>query len=234
MRLFVVGSDPAFPLLQPAREGPWCWRGGVAAERDWDIQDLELAEGGEPDFIEVDCFGLNTGSDGFVVSEHAMGAVERSLAPLGEFLPVRVLGHRYFWFNCLARVDALDRGTTEAEWGLVEGAWGSFRWITTTRRLSFVPERVADAPMLFRIPEYPQGVLFAGRELVDLVEGSNLTGFRFDAVWSSEEGGVEDPPGLGFRGVFERVDDRDRQRRREQAREQLRRRGGSLGGRRTS
>ena len=107
---------------------------------------------------------------------------------------------------------------------MVDGAWGSFSWITTTRRLAFRPSQLKNAPSLFRIPEYPQGVLFGRGELQAIVEAHGLTGFRFDLVWSASEGGVANPAGVGFGDVFEPVPEQDVERRRRLAQEILARR----------
>ena len=37
----------------------------------------------------------------------------------------------------MALVEALDRDKTDADWSTVDGQWGSFSWISTTRRLAF-------------------------------------------------------------------------------------------------
>ncbi len=125
------------------------------------------------------------------------------MAPSGEFWPVDVLGHRYWWFNCLATLDALDADSTDAEWEVVAGDWGAFRWITAPRRLAFQPFRVRAAPAMFRLPEFPQGALFVGDRVEEAIRQGGLTGFRLDLVWSSVDGGVRDPAGFGFAGVFD-------------------------------
>ncbi len=225
MRLYLVRGDLAFSLLQPIPDAGWQWRGGVPAALPWEAPYLIPLGGEDAEFIEADCFSLNTGTDGFIVSEFARAKLDALLSPAGEFLPIRVCGRPYWWFNCLVAVEALDRDQTEADWGLVEGDWGSFRWITSTRRLAFDPARLAAVPAMFRIPEYPQGVLFATRGLEEAVEQNELTGFRFDLIWSSRDGGVSDPPGVGLGGMFDEIARDDSESRRAAARAVLERRG---------
>ena len=205
MRLSLIRSDLAFTLLRAVPEGSWRWRGGVPVAEPWEVPLLVGEEDGQA-FVPVDCFTMNTGSDGLILSEFARSVLDSTLSSIGEFWPVRVQDHSYWWFNCLACVDALDRAGTDADWGLVEGAWGSFRWITTTRRLAFEASAVQLAPAMFRVPEYPQGVLFCGDALSEVVTGHELTGFQFDVVWTSDGGGVANPPGVGLSDVFSAVD----------------------------
>ncbi len=217
MRLFLVRSDLAFTLLRAAPEGSWRWRGGVPVSEPWAVPSLEAVEGSAEPFIAADCFTTNGGSDGLILSDFARAVLDPVLSPAGEFWPVRVLERRYWWFNCIACVDALDREATDADWGLVEGGWGSFRWITTTRRLGFKAVVAGSAPALFRVPEYPQGALFCADALREVVARHELTGFQFDLVWTALEGGVPNPPGVGLGDAFEEMKATDVARRRARA-----------------
>ena len=85
---------------------------------------------------------MNTGSDGPILSDFARNVLDDILSPAGEFWPVQVLGHQYWWFNCLASVNALDVDRTDADWDEVDGEWGSFRWISVPRALEFQTEVV--------------------------------------------------------------------------------------------
>lgn len=204
MKLYVVRGDLDFAWLQPAGEGDWSWRGGVPVSWAWREPEFTLpAETIQQGFLPVDCLAMNTGADGLILSDYARDKLHDLLSPAGEFWPVRVLGHRYWWFNCLARVDGLDPARTEADWGVVEGEWGEFRWITSPRRLAFRVHSVRAAPTMFRVPEFPQGFLFGRESLERAVQTHRLTGFRFDLVWRESTGGVCDPPGFGFHGVFD-------------------------------
>ncbi len=229
MRLFVVRSDRAFTLLRPVSEALWRWRGGAPITDTWTGSELTVSEGAEGDFIGVDCLELISGADGFILSEFAREKLDELLSGAGEFWPVTVVGRPYWWFNCLASVDALDRERTDADWNVVRGDWGSFSWITTTRRLAFDRSHILSAPAVFRVAEYPQGVLFATEALVSAVKRHELTGFRLDQVWSEDEGGVPDPPGVGLAGVFEVQNATDLRRRRATAASVLERRRQSRG-----
>lgn len=224
MRLFLTRSDLAFTLLRAVPEGSWQWRGGVSAADGWKVPQLVSADGNEDAFIPVDCFTLSTGSDGLILSEFGRARLGDLLGSAGEFLEVKVFERSYWWFNCLACTDAIDRRSTDADWGLVEGEWGSFRWITTTRRLGFRTDALQHAPMLFRVPEYPQGALFGRDEFLDAVERHCLTGFQFDLVWTSEGGGALNPPGISFVDVFDEIGEADLARKRAEAVDVLRER----------
>ncbi len=191
MHLFLVSGDPAFSMLRPVQECTWEARGGFEVSEPWEEVDFITADDAPADFIAVDCLTINTGADGFLISAFARDVLKPLVKNGCEFLPVRVFGVRYWWLNCLTQVEALDRERTDADWSVVDGIWGSFSWITLTRRLEFRPNHLKRAPLLFRLPEYPQGMLFAGDELQAAVRIHGLTGFKFDLVWSVDEGGVE-------------------------------------------
>lgn len=229
MLLSLIRGDPAFSMLRPVHESMWQARGGMPVAEPWEEVEFTRVDGAAGEFIAVDCLTMNTGADGFLVSEYARATLGPLLTEVGDFWPVRVFGQPYWWLNCMALVEALDRQNTDADWSVVSGDWGSFSWISTTRRLSFRLSRLRRAPVMFRIPEYPQGVLFARDELRSAVERHGLTGFRFDLVWSAREGGVLDPAGIGFGGMFDAVSEDDAERKRRTARETLARRDAGVG-----
>lgn len=223
MRLHLLRGDLAFHWLRPLDKGLWDWRGGVPVNFAWKEPSLTLsADGSEPEPIAVDCFAMNTGCDGLILSGHAREVLQELMSPTGEFWPVKVLEQQYWWFNCLASVDALDAAASDAEWDAVEGEWGKFRWITMPRRLVFRPASVASAPSVFRVPEFPGGVLFCTDLLQQAIARHSLTGFRLDLIWSSTEGGVQHPPGFGFGGVFDEPPPGELTRKRALARQVLR------------
>lgn len=222
MKLHLLQGDLDFHWLQPADGALWNCRGGVPVAVPWQAPRLLLSPDDAADeFLPVDCLSMNAGCDGPILSGYAREALGGLLAPAGEFWPVDVLGHRYWWFNCLATVEALDADRTDAEWDVVDGDWGQFRWITTPRQLAFLPMRVAAAPAVFRVPEFPQGALFVGDSIERAIEEYGLTGFKLDLVWSADEGGVRDPAGFGFAGVFEEQSAGDVARKRAWARAAL-------------
>lgn len=213
-------------MLRPVHEASWHARGGVQVSEPWEPLEFTLLDDDAREFIAADCLTMNTGADGFLISEFARGVLSQRLDRAGQFLPVSVMGQQYWWLNCMASVEALDRTHTDADWSVVDGAWGSFSWISATRRLAFRPTQLEVAPMLFRIPEYPQGVLFARDEFRAIVEEAGLIGFRFDLVWSEDEGGIADPPGVGFGGVFDQMSAREIDNKRSRAQEIMASRGG--------
>ncbi len=72
--------------------------------------------------------------------------------------------------------------------------------------LRFAPTRCGPRRPFSGFRSIPQGVLFATEAFEHAVEQHALTGFRLDMVWSLKGGGVGDPPGVGFGGVFDRAD----------------------------
>ena len=203
MKVYVLQGDPDYHWLRPCEVADWNWRGGVPIAFAWKEPSLQLADEDGSEFVGVDCFAMNTGADGPILGDYARRALQQLIGAAGEFWPVRVLGHRYWWFNCLAQVDALDPDATEADWEAVSGEWGEFRWITLPQRLAFRREALERAPAIFRVPQFPQGVLFVRDAFARGISRQKLTGFKLDLVWSEEEGGVRDPAGFGLEGVFD-------------------------------
>ncbi len=218
-------GDLDFHWLRPVDGVPWPWRGGVPVGLPWQEPSLTTSDRDEAgEFLPVDCLPMNTGSDGPILSDYARMVLEDLLLPAGEFWPVQVLGHQYWWFNCLASLDALDLARTDADWDEVEGEWGSFRWISVPRTLEFQADVVASAPAIFRVPEFPQGVLFGGEELSRAISEYDLTGFRMDLVWSSSGGGVTDPAGFDLSEAFNEAAPGEAARKRARARAALQQR----------
>jgi hypothetical protein len=219
MLLYLLRGDPTFNMVWPVQNQLWQAQGGKEVVGPW--QEIDFTPDKVDEFVAVDCLTMNTGTDGLLINNYARNLLDPLLSDVGEFWPVRVLGQQYWWHNCLALVDALDQKNTDADWSSIGGSWGSFKWITTTRSLSFKQNRVKRAPVLFRIPEYPQGVLFAQTALRNAVRHYGLTGFRFDLVWSADIGGVLDPAGLGFGGVLAPISTHDLESKRQAARKLL-------------
>lgn len=202
MFLSLLHGDHAFSTLRPAVEHMWQVRGGKRVLDTWNEVEFTELNNVEDEFIAVDCLTMNTEADGFLVSAYAREVLAPLLVEAAQFLPVRVLGRRYWWLNCIASLDALDLDNTDADWSTVRGDWGSFSWISTTRRLMFHPNRLRHAPALFRVPEYPQGVFFAQDSLRTMINDYKLTGFKFVNVWSMKLGGVRYPDGIESSSMF--------------------------------
>jgi len=196
MRVFLLRGDRDYQVLRPEIEDFWVGRSGVASLGHWQVP--RLVPFNEEQYksdalLSVDAWPLDATADGFVLSERARRVLGPVLSQCGELLPVYVLDRILWWFNCLVRVDALAAGTS-GEW--IES--GGERFLAEVRQLEFQLERVQAAPPVFRVPELPAGYLFAGLSLLKFVERSELVGFRFDLVWSVEDGGVVSPEGFGF------------------------------------
>src|SRR3954470_15001096 len=141
MKLYLLRGDLDYGWLQPVEPAAWRWRGGTPVSFKWQVPELgPLRTDGAHPFMAVDCLAMNTGCDGPILSEFAVQVLGRQLQQAGETWPVRVLGQRYWWFNCLASVEGLDPAKTDADWEMVDGEWGEFRWISLARQLAFKPE----------------------------------------------------------------------------------------------
>ncbi len=166
----------------------WAGRGGVSFAGLWPTPALSTHDGLR--WRRLDCFALSAPVDGVVLSDASVTALADLVLGAGEFWPVLVEGFRYRWLNVLAEADVLS-DTTEGVWA--EG------FLVSVRRLVFRPAALAAAPSIFRVPELPSGYLFVRERFVSAV--ADLSGFRFDLVWSAAGGGVADAPGLGALGT---------------------------------
>src|SRR4051812_12123114 len=99
MKLYLLRGDLDYHWLQPGEPGVWHWRSGAPISAEWRVPELRLADGRESwPFVPVDCLAVNSGSDGPVLSDYAVGVLGDLLRSAGELWPVRVLGHQYWWF----------------------------------------------------------------------------------------------------------------------------------------
>lgn len=187
MRVHLLRGADDEGALRPIDGFDWAGLGGVPYIGRWPEPALAPYEGVA--WRGLDCVALSAATDGVLLSERAEEALRKAMTGSGEVWPVRVEGGRYWWVNILAEADALGEGT---EGEVVAG------FLLTVRRLAFRPLAVSDAPDIFRVPELPTGYLFARDGVVDAAAG--LSGFRFDLVWSLDEGGVLNAPGLGALG----------------------------------
>jgi hypothetical protein len=197
MMLYLLREDLDFGLLRSVDDTPELLHGGVPVTILWKDPILAAAASSEQ-FVPVDCLSLNAGIDGPILSNYARYVLNDILLSAGQWLPVMAHGYQYWWFNCLAYVDALDIERTEAEWDEVSGKWGSYRWISVPRALEFKADMVASAPAMFRVRQFPRGVLFVNETFCRAVAQYELVGFRIDKVWSSIDGAVRNPPGFEF------------------------------------
>ena len=220
MIVFLMCMNSSFTMVRPKNELSWVYKGGVSPATPW--SELEFVPATlDDEFMFVDCLAMNTSSDGFLISEYALSHLKLLLEPSVHFWPVRVLGQPYWWLNCMTQIKALDQVNTDADWSEINGKWGSIRWISATRRIVFEVESLRDAPQIFRLPEYPQGLLFARDKLNQVVQDKNLTGFKFELVWCARTGGVFDPPGVGLGGLFDGKSSQARETERRRTREIL-------------
>ena len=114
-----------------------------------------------------------------VLSDRAREAIGEQLAPHGEFLELQTTdGERYWLFNVLRFVDALDEPASE----ILRFDDGGLMDIPTP---VFVAERL-EGLLLFGIPQISLQV-YATDEFVELVEQAGLTGVEPSRVaWTSD------------------------------------------------
>ncbi len=201
MQVFLLRADSDYHVLRPEDGAFWLGRSGTPVSGAWRAPRLlpyDEAPGEAAALLPVDCLPLDAAADGLVLSERGRTILGPLLEQCGELWPVRVRDSAYWWFNCLASVDVLAP-TTQGEW--VEAA--DQRFLAAVRRLDFLVDGVLEAPPVFRVPELPAGYLFARDSLREAVGRSGLLGFRFDAVWRAQGGGVMPPPGFGVEAVDE-------------------------------
>ena len=144
---------------------------------------------GKIKILPVDCVPAAAfGGQAMLLNQRAREALAPLLLSCGEYLPVRIDGLDYRWFNCTALVDVADQdrieGRRSTESYMPPGWWDRItRW-------AFHPERLAEAPAVFTVPQRRR-ILMCTDVLREAVEAHGLLGFQFDPLWSPETGGVE-------------------------------------------
>ncbi len=193
MNVYKVGPDLAFGQLVYTSDSidhaqAMCWleAAGTPRAADWQPPPLESPRGG-PKVLPLDCVGAAA----FAGHSALLGARARELLaplllPCGEYLPVRLDGLDYCWFNCTTVADIANQDGIEGELWEHDNELPS-RW-KEIDRWSFHPECVATAPTVFTVPQ--RGTLMCTDVLRRAVEAHDLLGFRFDLLWSPEDGGV--------------------------------------------
>ncbi len=126
---------------------------------------------------------------GMLLGARAREALVPLLLPCGEYLPVKLEALDYCWFNCTTMIDIADQDGIEGELWEGDTREAPDRWKSITR-WSFHPERVATAPAVFTVPQ-KRRILMCTDVLRQAVEAHDPLGFRFDLLWSPENGGVE-------------------------------------------
>ena len=195
MNVYEVGPDLAGGVLTRLRgdddQTAWDRRyeaAGKPSAMDWCPPRLESPRG-KTKVLPVDCVAASmvSGAD-MLLSTRAREALAPLLLPCGECLPVELDGLDHRWFNCTTLIDVADQER-------IEGRRSEHRlvppdcWRTITR-WAFHPERLADAPAVFTVPQL-QRILMCTDVLREAVEAHDLLGFQFDLLWSARTGGVE-------------------------------------------
>jgi len=214
MKVYRVDADYAYGLL-PIVEEPglvrfWSETAGKPSAANWRVPTMLVEP--DRDFVPVDCVcsALPAGR-GLLLNRRAREALGELLSPCGEFLPVRLGSFDYQWFNCTTTVDAIDQEKMEgiqAEPPVPPGSWIEItRW-------AFKPETLARPPLIFGLPRQRPNLLCTDA-LKSAVEGTDLLGFEFRLLWSSETGGVAidpGPPAMFGEAARERVEQERRKR----------------------
>lgn len=183
MKIYHLSGGPVQQTLYPINDFLWVGLSGKLNVTFPEIPQFCLSASEEASLFEPrDCLAFDAASDGVLISERAHKLLGKILMSSADFYSVDVLGLPYFWLNCFASFDALDHKLTVAEWHHVPG-FQSF--ILSASKMAFRSERLAKAPLIFRLPELPAGYLFACEEFCQKVVKYGLSGFQFELVWSS-------------------------------------------------
>ena len=220
MFISILRGDFALGMVEAASGDIWQAPGGTFIQK-WKEPSLIKVGFANEEFIAADCLIMNTGADGVVLSNYAFEVLTPLLATAAQLLPVRVMGHPYWWLNCIALTDCLDLQSIDVDWCEVSGNWGSSKWISGTRRLEFQLTQLEKAPTLFRVPEFPQGMLFAKEEFRSVVKKNGLTGFVFQPVWAKTTGGIFYPLEIESSAMVDIPSEADVKLRRQSTREVL-------------
>ncbi len=193
MNIYSVVPDAAYGVLVQVGnlEDRERWnkaRGRINAEA-WQVPTVEVPSEKE-EIVPVDCLCSATPPGrGFLLNKRAREALAPLLLPCGEYLPVRFGHFDYQWFNCTTMIDAADQerieGKHDASPYLPPGTWAKIsRW-------AFHSDRLADAPVIFGVPQERATLLLCTDVLKQAVEEHDLLGFEFEHLWSSEAGGTK-------------------------------------------
>jgi hypothetical protein len=177
----VVGDDKAWDFLFSAGE-PFS---GVPFGKKWKIPQFYIEE---PLLPRPDFFWLDPAA--FACNEKARLHSGEPLEISGEFLPVRVEGEKgKFWiYNVTKTLNVLD--PKQSLWERI----GPGKADRILRKPSFIASRFGEE-VIFKIPENRGACIYCVEytgdpedgEFKALVEKHNLTGLRFDLVWSDEK-----------------------------------------------
>ena len=194
MNVYKMGAEFAYGRFVYARDKTdyaqrerWAGAVGKPSAADWQPPPLESSRGGAK-VLPLDCVSAATfRSDSMLLNVRARELLAPLLLPCGEYLPVQLDGLDYCWFNCTTMIDIADQDGIEGELREGDAREAPDCWKSITR-WSLHPERVATAPAVFIVPQ--RGTPMCMDVLRQAVEAHDLLGFRFDLLWSPEDGGV--------------------------------------------
>ena len=119
------------------------------------------------------------GSHALVVKRSAVDAMAPAFQKWGELLTLSCEDCELFVFNPLVRIDALDEDASQVD----RFSSGS---IMRIKRHVFRADRLADVAA-FKIPNLRVSPTYVSQEFVSAWRMSNLSGLRFERVWSSSD-----------------------------------------------
>jgi hypothetical protein len=115
-----------------------------------------------------------------VFSLRAIEALGDLLQGYGEILPTSCEGEQLFFFNVTNVIDALDESNSEVI------RFHGRPEIMRIARYAFFKERLTGAP-IFKIPQFLTGRVFVTDPFVERVKSTELKGFGFPRLWSTDE-----------------------------------------------
>lgn len=129
-------------------------------------------------FVLLDCVQMVSGGEFCLLSERSRSVLAPLFAGCGEFLPVRLQGRAYWWFNCLVFADCLSDAGRLLDWD----APGRF-FEEAPGVMPFDAGRLAAAPAVFRVPQIAVGDVFVRQAVVAAIRDAGLAGFDLRPVW---------------------------------------------------
>lgn len=152
---------------------------GRSQAMDWGVPEAMPFEAVCPTgFLLLDCIHMLSGGEFALLSERARAALGPLFEGHGEFLPLRLVGRSYWWFNCSSKLDCFH------------DAGRGFNWAAPDRFFfepapawPFDATRITDAPAVFRVPQVPVGEVFVRDEVAAAVATHGLVGFDLRLVW---------------------------------------------------
>ena len=148
---------------------------GRRKEAEWDILSVARMYGNR-DMSNTPGFSPHI----LIVDEKAYDALKDVLKNDAEFLPVELEGKRLYILNVIKVLDCIDYDKSEYK------TFRDGKRIMRFKKYAFIESAIVGNE-IFKIKDEPLKRPFVTTKFKDIVENSNLTGFKFELVWNSDE-----------------------------------------------